>query len=552
MPDEEATLPPALLAALTDPATLAAAPDTAALYKDLPPAGRRIMKRIQREMRRAQRVAGSSMPSIPGIQPGADMADFLRQFAALAMLFTRDADLIAQLRAALPRILSEDEKQDVRALLATLQRRTGGDINQYLPPELAPLFADVAREVELTPEQAERAEERRKVTAIKPGDTVPALNVPIYTESEAVRTAALNHSGWTREPGGTAVYPHDNGINVYLYVDGKPLPYDEAIGELAEMSPAAVLTLRILEGIYQLHKHNPERLNKRGRVAFSYAEIAHWRNIGKRAKDGYSNGYRPEVITGIIEDVRRAGMFYVRGLHTIYIDKPGRGRRGGWQKIAISDNYLHIAPVQVPNIWGEMVPVGGYLVPGEWYTDGDTGYAGYHNFYYRQVNRAVFSLDPQNEQHELRIALYLMERWRMHWKSGRYRDPLPMRQLLAESCITVNTHNMLRFADRIEDALHNLQQVRPVGLNATAIAGVCECLDPVDRGRARWGQAWLDARWRILPPEDIAEPNALPEPIAETQQNMAKNDARNARHVDGGSVRRQLPAPHSSRRGAQS
>jgi hypothetical protein len=140
------------------------------------------------------------------------------------------------------------------------------------------------------------------------------------------------------------------------------------------------------------------------------------------------------------------------------------------------------------DLWGNEELAGVFVAPGDWIND----YEQAGNYFLTPVDRRVFALNPQNEKHELRLALFLTERWRKQAKTRVYSTPITMETLLQESVIRVNEKNLTnRFVPRIEQALAHLQR--------KGIIGSYRCLNPVDRSKPRWGTAWRMSEWCILP-----------------------------------------------------
>ena len=109
-----------------------------------------------------------------------------------------------------------------------------------------------------------------------------------------------------------------------------------------------------------------------------------------------------------------------------------------------------------------------------------------------------FSTNSQDEQHELRLALYLTERWREQARKQDYAEPISMQNLLEASVIPIDKKHAYRFIPRIEDALHQLFAKGILGTEA-------KCLSAIDRTQPRWTKAWLASRWVLLPPSEIKE-----------------------------------------------
>lgn len=98
--------------------------------------------------------------------------------------------------------------------------------------------------------------------------------------------------------------------------------------------------------------------------------------------------------------------------------------------------------------------------------------------------------------YQLRIALYLTERWREQARKGTYDEPITMQDLLDESVISIDKKHAYRFIPRIEDALHQLFVKGILGAEPL-------CLNPPDKEMPRWTGAWLASQWMLLPPGEI-------------------------------------------------
>jgi hypothetical protein len=109
----------------------------------------------------------------------------------------------------------------------------------------------------------------------------------------------------------------------------------------------------------------------------------------------YSNGYRTEDKQAILNDLGLLELCYVRGKCTVCIN-------GRWQTFFVDSEYLHSSVVYRQTIWGEEV-AGLFVNVGDWIN----AYEASGNSYLAEVERSIFRLNPQNEQHELRLALYL-------------------------------------------------------------------------------------------------------------------------------------------------
>lgn len=341
-----------------------------------------------------------------------------------------------------------------------------------------------------------------------------------YLEDEAVRHAAFRagqRHEWSQDSG-MYRYKHKS-LGVYLGDPEHPMPLEEALARLRNISESTVLTMRIAMGLWNIRRYDGQLL-KNGAAPMPIDEILLWRGVKKHSRLAYpqqgespaseqrrTDGWNTKHVAAVVDDFALAELFYVHGSHDIW--KNGK-RVGSYE---VSSPYMRATPVKRKDLWGHEEVVGMFVSPGDWIVS----YAENGNYFLTPADRRVFQLNPQNEQHELRIALYLVELWRKQAKDRAYSEPIVMSDLLRESVIAVNEKNLTnRFAPRIEEALANLQR--------RGIIGRCECLTPVDKNKAHWGKDWLAARWRILPPQDVIDaleqivrssgdgPKALPKP----------------------------------------
>jgi hypothetical protein len=234
-------------------------------------------------------------------------------------------------------------------------------------------------------------------------------------------------------------------------------------------------------------------LSKNGDAAIRYDEILAWRGIDKQTRavqpggsKRHSDGYRDSHKKQIKEELALLQHYYLRGQHAVEV-------RGKPMKIKVDGPYLRVGPVTAEIEWQE-ADVGVYLSPGPWVNS----YEEFDLWNFAEVDRRIFELVPQNDQHELRIALFLVERWRQQAQKQSYDEPITMEELLIASVITIDRKHLTdRFAKRIGDALANLCERK--------IIGSCTCLTPVDEQKPQWGKDWLASVWQILPPEDLIQ-----------------------------------------------
>ncbi len=347
----------------------------------------------------------------------------------------------------------------------------------------------------------ENAEDLARLARINESNSATHLLMGNFAEDEAVRKAAFRATdgkSW-REDQGLMRYDH-RSLGVYLGDPHHPMPLEEAQAKLREIRESAVLTMRIGMGLWNLRRYSQE-LAKNGAVAITATEILAWRGVKKHERLAHpgttstekrTDGWDSREVDDVHRDLTLAEMFYLHGSHRVKV-------KGRYETLTVTSRYITVSPIRQKNLWGEEL-VGFYFSPGDWIN----AYDDKGVYFLTPADRRIFHLNPQNEQHEVRIALYLVERWRKQANDRAYSDPITMSELLAESVIPINEKNLTnRFAPRIESALVHLQQV--------GIIGEATCLTPVDKGKARWGKDWLAARWRITPPQDTL--NALEEAV---------------------------------------
>lgn len=324
-------------------------------------------------------------------------------------------------------------------------------------------------------------------------DTQPFL-ITNYHPDSAVREASLAPKGqWKPSLGGEMAYLASNELEVYLGSQGKPLEIGEALDTLRKLNESTVLTARIALGIWNSRRAN-KQLAKNGSVPVLLEEILLWQGHEKRtrlahpqtdATKRYRDGFRTQQKQRVIQDMTALSTCYVRGSCPIVV---------GAKKVIIEVNgpYLHHSLVFRRTQAGEKVLIGFMLAPGDWIST----YEQQQVESLAQIDRKVFSLNPQNDRYALRLALYLTERWREQAQTGTFSAPIMMCDLLAASMIEIDkAHLTTTFAPKIEAALARLEEMQILSKQI--------CLNPVDKAQSRWGKEWLVTRWEILPPVDL-------------------------------------------------
>ena len=318
-----------------------------------------------------------------------------------------------------------------------------------------------------------------------------------YQVDKSIREASLaGYKQWQEEEE-ALVFTSSNKLKVYVGTKEKPLEVSEALERVHELDETAVLTARIVLGIWNIRRAD-HRLSENGSVALRLEEVLEWRGIKKHSyfahpnahhsQKRYTDGYEMKYKQQVLGDLDLLASCCVRGSITVTF-------KGKPTNFTIHSSYLHYAVITREILWTKEAIAGVFVAPGEWinaYTDQD-------NFFFAEVDRKIFQLHPQNEQHELRLALFLTEMWREHGKRGHHDEPIVMAGLLASSMIHIDKTNLTtRFAPRIQKALNNLWKKGIIGAEPI-------CLTPVDTTKSHWGQEWLASHWRIVPPAEIQQ-----------------------------------------------
>jgi len=318
------------------------------------------------------------------------------------------------------------------------------------------------------------------------------LVVTNYQPDRAIREAVLAQPGdWRLEADGIA-YVASNQLLVYLGDQRNPLPVEEALSTIREFSASTVLTARIALAFWHKRRYE-QHLAKNGAAAMRVDEILAMRGFKKRSMPAYPGsdsdtrytiGYRLEDKQAILLDLHLLQRCYVRGECTVMV-------AGKWQQFSVDDAYLRYSVVYRKTGRGREM-TGLFVTAGDWINV----YEEQGAYFLAAVEQKVFQLNPHDEQHELRIALYLTERWREQARKGNYDEPISMQGLLDESVIPIDRKHAYRFIPRIEDAMHQLFVKGILGAEPV-------CLTPPNREVPRWTAAWLASLWVLLPPTEI-------------------------------------------------
>jgi hypothetical protein len=299
-------------------------------------------------------------------------------------------------------------------------------------------------------------------------------------------------------------YLADNGIEVSLGTLENPLDLVQAREEIKKLGELTVLIDRLLFWFWNIRRHprpgdGKVFIGKNGSVPVSIHEILQMLGYQKHRKreyaggdQRYTDGYRPEDKALLKWNIMMLSAFQVQGTLV-----------GEESSIPLD---IHGAYLRFSLAFWEGVHVGYLISPGDWINtinllDIPT---------LVKIDEQIFKFNRQREQHEIRLCLYLAERFRDQAKEGtlgqplrvpvenqpgRYRYPT-MEELLDGSLIKIDRNNLTqRFAPRIEDALQALEQKN--------IIGRAEPVTPVDKEQAHWGKAWLGAPMLIQAPDTL-------------------------------------------------
>jgi hypothetical protein len=286
------------------------------------------------------------------------------------------------------------------------------------------------------------------------------------------------------------LYTSSNNLEVYLGSRQAPLPITEAQAKLQQIGGSTVLTARVVLGLWNLRR-NDERFSLNGSAAIRLDEILAWRGMQLHERpvipgstQTRQDGYRTEQRQQIIRDLDILAECCVRG--TVIAKIRGRDKR-----IYVDGPYLRHSLVSVETPRGADI-IGFFISPGDWIHTFDT------SAFHAEIDQRIFRLNPQNQQHELRIALYLVESWRQRALQGQSNGLFRMQDMLAASMIEVDTLHMSRFITRIERALSALWEQGILGEEP-------QCQSWIDRQQSRWRKEWLESYWRLVPPTNIVD-----------------------------------------------
>jgi hypothetical protein len=316
-----------------------------------------------------------------------------------------------------------------------------------------------------------------------------------YQEDRAIREATLaRQMDWQEEPiSQRKHYLASNKLLVTIGDPEHPLGSEEAEYYIQQLDESTVLTARIILGIWNIRR-SEQQLAKDGSAAIRIDDILEWRGVKKHQRAIYTgaqryttDGYQWKHKQEVHQDIKLLELFHLRGKHVVNV-------KGKSRQFVIDGPYLRVTSVKEQAGQTEEDIIGYFVAPGAWINT----YEENGNLVMVEIDRRIFQLHPQNDQIALRIALYLTEHWRLHFRTGRYAEPINMQDLLVASMIPIDRINLTsRFAPRVEAALQKLYE--------KGIVGSATQLTTIDRTQNRWGKEWLNACWRILPPDFLSQ-----------------------------------------------
>jgi hypothetical protein len=378
-------------------------------------------------------------------------------------------------------VQDENASEIARLFLSVLSETTGGMDEEQAAAYLAEVLEGGVETDHLFERLIVDHEQQFLVTSSNHPDT-------------AVREASLApRDQWQENPAGELTYLASNALEVYLGEDGQPLELGEALNKLRILSDSTVLTARVALGLWNSRRDN-KALSRNGSVPVLLDELLAWQgheklkrlaHPGTDSPKRYTDGYRAAQKQRVVQDMAALAACHVRGSAVVTV-------AGKQTLIEVDGPYLRYDLVSRRTRSGERILIGFLVAPGGWITT----YEQSQNELFAQIDRQIFSLNPQNDRYALRIALYLTERWREQAKSGTFSTPITMSALLEASMIEVDkAHLTSEFAPKIEQALERLEALHIIGKHL--------CLNPVDKTRTRWGKDWLASKWEILPPTEL-------------------------------------------------
>lgn len=297
-------------------------------------------------------------------------------------------------------------------------------------------------------------------------------------------------------------YIADNKIEISLGTLEHPLELEEAKEQIRRVGELTVLVDRLLLWFW-LSRSRPRAgdgktfIGRNGSVPVSIEEMLDMLGYDKHKKrevpggtQQYSDGYRTEDKDRLTWNIALLSAFQVSSE-----TENGFGIRGSYMRYSLG-------------FW-QGVHAGYLIGPGDWINGVDL----LEVPMLMRIDEQIIRFDRKEEQHEIRICLYLAEAFRDQLKKGTLGQPLTVRDeqhsgrerlitmegLLGEAEIKIDRNNLTqRFAPRIETALKNL-----VDRNILARA---EPVTPIDtQQKGYWGKAWCAMPMIIQAPQRLLE-----------------------------------------------
>ena len=317
-----------------------------------------------------------------------------------------------------------------------------------------------------------------------------------------IREATFSQSKWN---GVTFESSSHTQFQLSLGSRQNPLRVEEANKHIGHLRASALLTARVLQGLWFIRRQDPDLVLPNGLVAVLLEEVLEWRGVARHRRNPYSGsaiqrdgGFRTEDKEKILADLELLGTCIVKG-------ERWAEYKGQMRKHSINGPYVHYETYTVETPQGEKV-LCLFMAPGSWMLAFDTPE------FRAEINRKLFQLNPQNEQHELRLGLFLVERWRQLANAQEYGNPISMAELLEASFIEVLRRNPSRFIQRIEDAIGKLWEYGILGTQPQKVIGqhTSQNQNELD--------AWLATQWILMPPhsliQEYSEWKALSQPAS--------------------------------------
>lgn len=364
------------------------------------------------------------------------------------------------------------------------------------------------------------------------------VNAPVtaldHPPGRAVRQASLaaktswkagHHKGSQAQ---RLYYVADNGIEISLGTPENPLDLEEAKKQIKKAGELTVLIDRLLFW-YWLTRSRPRPgdgkvfVAKNGSVPVSIEELLTMLGYKKHLKrerplegQQYTDGFRTEDKDRLAWNITLLAAFQVQSSFA-----------GDDPPIPLD---IHGAYLRYSLAYWDGVHVGYLISPGDWI---NTVHLPDIPALMR-IDEQIFQFDRQEQQHEIRLCLYLAEAFRDQLKEGTLGQPLmvpvenhpgkfryiTMEELLNEAKIKIDRNNLTqRFAPRIEDALQVL-----IRKNILARA---EPVTPPDKQKGYWGKAWCAMPMIIQAPLSLVEEYRLLQP--QTPMLPAKASSRGRR-----------------------